>query len=285
MLPADSASAGSRREALRLVSDCASCAGLCCVLLPYAAVSGFGADKPGGTPCGHLTDGNRCGIHDRLREDGWTGCTVFECFGAGQQATQVTYAGRSWRDPATDRGEMAAVFSVLRVVHEMLWHLEEALDRSPGSALRLRYDELSALAARSPEELLALDLELLVETVGDQLGEVSARVRGVAGAVAQTPSHPPRPDLSGRDLRRTDLRHADLRGASLLGVDLRGVDLGRADLLGADLRGADLRGANLSDVLFLTAPQAAAARGDGATMLPGRLPAPAWWDPQMRAKP
>ena len=266
-------------DGLALVSDCASCAGLCCVLLPYAAVSGFGADKAGGTPCGHLTAENRCGIHDRLRQDGWTGCTVFECFGAGQQTTRVTYAGRSWRDPVTDRGEMAAVFSVLRLVHEMLWHLEEALLRSPAPALQERYDELAALAARPPQDLLALDLDPLLEAVGDQLGEASVVVRGTAAATDH-----PRADLAGRDLRTSDLRDADLRGALLLGVDLRGADLGRADLLGADLRGADLRGADASQALFLTAPQVAAARGDGATRLPPRLAAPSWWLPQVRDK-
>jgi len=249
------------------------------VLLPYAAVSGFGADKPGGTPCGHLTAQDRCGIHDRLREDGWTGCTVFECFGAGQQTTGVTYAGRSWRDAGTDRGEMAAVFSVLRLLHEMLWHLQEAALRSPTPALRERYDELVALAGHPAEDLLALDLDLLLEAVAGQLGEVSVRVRGSRAAAGTA-----RADLSGRDLRRTDLRDADLRGALLLGADLRGADLGRADLLGADLRGADLRGADASQVLFLTTPQVAAARGDEATRLPPRLTIPPWWHPQMRTR-
>ena len=80
-----------------LSSDCARCFGLCCVLLPFSASAGFGVDKPSGRPCLNLLDDDSCRIHATLREDGWPGCTVFECFGAGQQVSQVTYAGRSWR--------------------------------------------------------------------------------------------------------------------------------------------------------------------------------------------
>ena len=42
-----------------LQSDCSSCFGLCCVLLPFSAVSGFGVDKPGGRPCHHLGGDDR----------------------------------------------------------------------------------------------------------------------------------------------------------------------------------------------------------------------------------
>jgi hypothetical protein len=54
-----------------LTADCDSCFALCCVLLPFAAGSGFGLDKPGGTPCPNLADDDRCTIHATLREDGW----------------------------------------------------------------------------------------------------------------------------------------------------------------------------------------------------------------------
>jgi hypothetical protein len=56
-----------------LVADCDSCFALCCVLLPFQAASGFGIDKPGGTPCPNLADDDRCRIHATLREDGWPG--------------------------------------------------------------------------------------------------------------------------------------------------------------------------------------------------------------------
>ena len=113
-----------------LRSDCSQCFALCCVLLPFSAVSGFGVDKPGGTPVPQPLDDDRCGIHASLRADGWPGCTVFECFGAGQQVSQVTYAGVSWREQ-DNLGEMGAVLSVMRQLHEMLVHLSRSRGARP----------------------------------------------------------------------------------------------------------------------------------------------------------
>lgn len=234
------------------------------MLLPYSANAGFGADKVGGTPCVNLADDDRCTIHADLRETGWKGCTIFECFGAGQQVSQVSYQGRSWRDPSVNRGEMAAVFSAMRVIHEMLFHLEEALERQPGNASALKVRQhLEGVGNLPPEDVLALDIDDLVEEVGQVLREVSADVRGEEGTS--------RRNLMGRDLRRAGLADANLRGAHLIAADLRGVDLGLADLLGADLRDAKLHGANLSRSLFLTQPQLNAALGDADTKIPARL--------------
>lgn len=150
------------RPTLELVADCSRCSGLCCVLLPFRSADGFGADKPGGTPCSHLRPDDLCGIHDRLAESGWPGCAAYDCRGAGQQVTQVTYAGRSWREQ-DNLPEMAAVFSVMKVLHGMLLRLEG----SDAAALRAR---VLALTVGSPEELLALDLEEIDALVGEALG-------------------------------------------------------------------------------------------------------------------
>jgi hypothetical protein len=192
---------------------------------------------------------------------------VFDCFGAGQQVVQVTYAGRSWRDADVDRGEMAAVFTVVRLLHEMLAHLTEAVRRS-GRGADLRAEVLG-LVDRTPEELLALDVDELRGRVGEELRAVSAALRGDG----------PRPgdDLAGHDLRGRDLRRADLRGATLIRADLRGADLAEADLLGTDLRDADVRAARLEDALFLSQAQANSARGDARTTLPARLHRPGHW--------
>lgn len=140
----------TRRPPIELTADCSRCAGLCCVLLPFRAGDGFGADKPGGTPCSHLEADDRCGIHEQLDASGWPGCSAYDCRGAGQQVTQVTYGGRSWRDGDANLGEMAAVFSVMRVLHGMLAEL------APDSPAR---DDLAALTHGSPDELLGLDLD------------------------------------------------------------------------------------------------------------------------------
>jgi len=196
---------------------------------------------------------------------------VFDCFGAGQQLTQVTFGGRTWREGRAP--EQFAVLPVMRQLHESLWYLTEALDL-PVAALhdevRTTLARTERLTAGSPDELLALDVGAHRRAVGELLGRVIDLVRGGG------PDHR-NADLMGRDLRRRDLRGASLRGAYLIGADLRGADLGTADLLGADLRASDVRGADLSRCLFLTRPQVAAARGDMSTRLPVALERPAHW--------
>lgn len=254
-----------------LASDCARCFGLCCVLLPFSASAGFGVDKPGGRPCHHLQVDDGCGIHATLREDGWPGCTVFECFGAGQQVSQVTYAGVSWREQG-NLAEMGAVLSVMRQLHEMLVHLDEVARRSPDPTATAVRAEVEALTSADPESLLTHDVDDLHARVGALLGAASERVRS---------GWPHRRDHARADLagRRPlgDLRGATLRGAVLIRADLAGRDLTDADLLGADLRDADLRGADLAASLFLTQPQVNAARGDAATTLPAGLARPGHW--------
>ncbi|MET0788548.1 MAG: pentapeptide repeat-containing protein [Cellulomonas sp.] len=259
-----------------LRSDCARCVGLCCVALPFARSSDFAFDKPAGEPCRNLAADSRCTIHASLRERGMTGCTVYECFGAGQHVTQGTYGGRSWREHPEIRGEMFAVFPVVRHLHELLVYLADA---AALDAARPVHEEVAALAEEvarlsdaDPATILAVDVGALRGRVGPVLGRASALAR----ADRRGPEHRDA-DLVGRDLRRADLRGADLRGAYLLGADLRGADLRRADLLGADLRGARLHGADLTGALFLTPPQVASALGDATTRLPPAMAAPAHW--------
>ena len=254
-----------------LVSDCSSCSGLCCVLLPFDRRDGFGATKPGGTPCGHLAGDDTCRIHRTLRADGWPGCARFECFGAGQHVTQVTYGGSSWRDQA-DLGQMAAVLTLVRLLHEMMLHLRTAAERSPEPVQDHLLAELVALDHADPATLLTTDVDELHDRVGAALAAASARVR--AGHEGEDLA---RADLAGQELSGRDLRGASLRGALLIRTDLSRADLRDVDLLGADLRDTDVRGADLSGALFLTRPQVDAARGDAATVLPPGVARPGHW--------
>jgi hypothetical protein len=225
--------------------------------------------------CRHLQGDFRCGIHDRLRPLGMPGCTVFDCFGAGQRITEQTFGGRSWREAPELAAAQFALLPVVRQLHEMLWYLTEALSLPEAEPLhgevRAVLGRTEQLAGGTPEELSSLDVGSHRRGVGELLSQVSERVRG-GGADRRGA------DLAGRDLRRADLRGAGLRGALLIGADLRGADLHRADLLGADLRAADVRGTDLSTCLFLTQPQVSAARGDAATAIPATLRRPAHWD-------
>ncbi|MDQ1725204.1 MAG: hypothetical protein QOG52_2232 [Frankiaceae bacterium] len=278
LLTVDGGAAEGR--AVELHGDCANCFGLCCVVPAFAASADFAITKPARTPCPNLQDDFRCGVHDRLRPLGFPGCTVYDCFGAGQQVSQVTFGGVDWRAAPATAPAMYAVFPVVRQLHEFLWYVDHARTLAAAAPL---HAELSAaraglerLAAGSPDELLAVDLPGEQARVNELLLRASELARagvGVRGAKRDRRGA----DLMGAKLRAADLRGVSLRGAYLIGADLRGADLRLADLIGADLRGADLAGADLTGALFVTQPQLNAARGDVTTALPAGLTRPTHW--------
>jgi uncharacterized protein YjbI with pentapeptide repeats len=257
----------------RLRADCTRCFALCCVAPAFAASADFAIDKPAGRPCPNLRADFRCGIHDDLRERGFSGCTVYDCFGAGQQVAQVTFGGRDWRQAPGTAARMFAVFGVMRQLHELLWYLTEALAlpaaRPLHDELRRALAETERLTGGSPNDLMALDVAGHREAVNVLLLRASELARAGRDGADHRGA-----DLVGRNLRGADLRGANLRGASLIAADLRGADLRLADLTGADLRGADLRDADLTGALFLTQAQLDAARVGGRGRLnksaPGR---------------
>jgi uncharacterized protein YjbI with pentapeptide repeats len=267
----------------QLRADCSSCTGLCCVAPAFAASSDFAIDKPAGQPCPHLATDFRCGIHSELRERGFPGCTVFDCFGAGQHVTRM-FGGRDWRGGPEIAEPMFASFAVVRQLHELLWYIADAAGRdaarSVHAGLATARERTERLARSSPDELAGLDMPAYRQEVNVLLLEVSELVRadvnradvnradvnrtarrsgGRRGGPARPgrgagPNPPPadvdirpRPGAapSDPDLRSSDLTDRDLRGADLTDRDLRGADLMGRDLRGADLRGASLRGAYL----------------------------------------
>ena len=239
--------------------------------IAFGRSADFAFDKAAGEPCRHLTGDHRCSIHATLRADGMAGCTVYDCFGAGQR---VTAAGAEWcGTPASGAETVFARFRAVRDLHEILWLLAQASTYVPDGALA---DELAAARADVDDAAGDLgvgsdDVTLHRERAGSLLDEVSDRVRAPAGPDLRAQ------DLVGRSLRDRDLSRVSLRGALLLGADLSGADLDRADLLGADLRGAVLRGARLAGALFLTQAQVNAALGDARTTLPPELHRPGHW--------
>ncbi|ARI56787.1 hypothetical protein A6E92_29105 [Streptomyces sp. S8] len=261
-----------------LQADCGSCFGLCCVALPFARSADFAADKEAGTPCGNLREDFGCGIHDRLREHGYAGCTVFDCFGAGQKVSQVTFGGRGWRTEPGSARTMYEVFPVVRQLHELLRYAAEALDLPAAKAvhreLREAYARIDALTRESADTLLALDVPALRAEVNVHLLRAGELTRA---AVPGRKKNHRGADLLGARLRGAKLRGATLRGACLIAADLSGADLRQADLIGADLRDTDLCGADLTGALFLTQPQLNAARGDAATRIPAGLRRPGHW--------
>jgi uncharacterized protein YjbI with pentapeptide repeats len=264
-----------------LRADCGRCFGLCCVAPAFSASADFAIDKPAGHPCPHLQPDFRCRIHNDLRVQGFRGCAVYDCFGAGQQVSQVTFGGRDWRRDPRAATQMYELFPVMRQLHELLWYLAAALAlraaRAVHGELRHAFTATQAMTNRPADELLGLD-------TGRHRAQVNALLlRASALARAQLPGQKPDhqgSDLIGARLAGADLRGANLRGARLIGADLRHADLTLADLTGADLRGADLRGADLAQSIFVTQAQLDAAEGDTGTGLPPALTRPAHWPGQ-----
>lgn len=274
------------KNRLSLTADCENCFGLCCVALPFAASADFAIDKNAGQPCQNLQLDFRCSIHNTLRQRGFKGCTVYDCFGAGQKVSHITFGGQDWRQSPGSAKQMFEVFPIMRQLHELLWYLTEALTlqqaRPIHGALRLALDETERLTYLDPDSLLKIDMSAHRAEINALLLQTSELVR--SETLRQQKGHKSRrktygrgADLIGANLRGADLRGANLRGAYLIAADLRGADLRVADLIGADLRDADFRGANLTDSIFLTQAQLNAAKGNFDTKIPPSLSRPMHW--------
>lgn len=266
---------GDRRS---LRADCASCFALCCVAPAFSASADFAIDKEAGHACPNLQPDLRCGIHSRLGQQGFQGCAVYDCFGAGQKVSQVTFGGRDWRrDPRTAQ-QVFAVFPVMRGLHELLWYLNEALTMQPATPLHpeisLVLDQTERLTHHNADALLDVDVAAHQQDVNALLLRCSELVRAeIRGSRRDLRGA----DLVGAKLKGANLTGANLRGACLIGADLRGADLSMADVTGADFRAADVKGADLDNTIFLIQSQLDAAHGDVTTRLPTSLKRPVHW--------
>jgi len=271
-----------RREDLG--ADCANCFGLCCVALAFTKSADFPFDKDAGEPCTNLDGADGCRIHPHLRDRGFKGCTVFDCFGAGQKVSRQTFAGRSWREDDDTRTAMFGTFPIVRRLHELLWYLDEAIDLVTGAVdpapLVATFEHVRQLSDGTPAALAELD----VDAEYDAARALLVRASDIARADVATARQPrsqrrlePGADLMGCQLRGRDLSGLTLRGSIAIAADLRDARLHRCDLLGVDLRDADLSGADLTGAIYLTQMQVNSARGDAATVLPAGFERPSHW--------
>ena len=262
---------------------CEKCFGLCCVALFFSEQDGFPIDKNAGTPCPHLESNFHCDTYDSLETLGLKGCISYDCFGAGQRVSQITFCGKSWSVEHSLAQTMFEVFPIMRQLHEMCWYLTEALtlkqSLSIHSELNALLCETESVARYDALSLLAFDLTTHRTKVNTLLRETSEYVRSDAyhNAANSVKKSQTITDLAGKDLRRDDLRYADFRGVCLIAVNLEGVDLTGVNFIGADLRDANLKGANLSKSFFLTQFQINTAKGDLNTQLPLMLNRPKQW--------
>ncbi|EJP6473199.1 pentapeptide repeat-containing protein [Clostridium botulinum] len=269
-----------------LRADCKKCFGLCCIALYFSASEGFPTNKDAGKPCINLQSDFTCSVHQNLRKKGLKGCTAYDCFGAGQKVSQVTYEGHSWSEIPQSANKMFDIFLIMRQLHEMLWYLNQAFTLQTNEDIKkeicLLLDNTESLTLLDADSLLTLDVDAHRTKVNMILKNTSDLVRSKARNGKRGPSKNQKGscgslDYFGADLRKTNLRGADLRGACLIAANLKGVDLSEADLIGSDLRDADLSGANLRNSIFLTQSQINTAKGDSNTKLPKMIVRPSYW--------
>ncbi|WP_144511909.1 pentapeptide repeat-containing protein [Bacillus sp. FJAT-22090] len=269
-----------------LTADCSKCFGLCCTALNIIASSDFRLNKPAGTPCMNLQSDYSCQVHSQLREKGFKGCTVFDCLGAGQVVSQVTFNGKSWRDNPETREKMFQVFPIMEQIHEMIAYTAEALSYDIPSALSVELDQklngLRNLTKLNADELLSLDLVMYRFSLNELLTVASDTIREnaiakLSGTKKLKDFDHVRADWMGKKLKNKDLRAIDFRGAYLIASDIRNADLRAVNFIGADLRDADFSGADLSTSMFLTQMQINSAKGDVKTKLPSHIQRPSHW--------
>ena len=271
-----------RREDLG--ADCANCFGLCCVALAFAKSADFPFDKAAGEPCENLASDDACRIHPHLRDRGFKGCTVFDCFGAGQKVSRLTFSGRSWREDPQTRTAMFSTFPIVRRLHELLWYVDEAItmvqtsrDATPWL---VAFERIQQLSDRDADDLGGLDVDAEYDAVRDLLVEASGIARaGYEGRGRKRGgrSMEPGSDLTGAQLAGMDLRGLSIRGSAAIGADFSDAKMQLCDVLGVDMRDADLGGVDLRTAIYLTQMQVNSARGDSRTALPDGFDRPSHW--------
>ena len=155
-----------------LIADCENCAALCCVSFPFDAGNTFAYDKRADEPCHNLDAGHKCIIHDMRSAQGFSGCLVFDCHGAGQRVTQELFKGESWRDDPNLLAPMGRAIRKMRLMHEFLAMMVAAgkldLPDSLQTDIRLLVQTICPQTPFTPETLEQfdiVDLELRIQAV------------------------------------------------------------------------------------------------------------------------
>ena len=144
-------------------SDCSKCSGLCCTALFFSKTDGFPKDKASGQPCINLLKDYRCKIHSQLEKQKMKGCIGYDCFGAGQQVTQVIYQGQTWNDIPIQSTEIFDVFVIVFKLYQIRYYLIEAsslISAQPlKKSIQCLIEENIKMCHYRSDSILSLDLE------------------------------------------------------------------------------------------------------------------------------
>ena len=258
-------------------SDCSKCSGLCCTALFFSKIDGFPKDKVSGQPCTNLLKDYRCKIHSQLEKQKMKGCIGYDCFGAGQQVTQVIYQGQTWNDIPIQSTEIFDVFVIVFKLYQIRYYLIEAsslISAQPlKKSIQCLIEENIKMCHCCPNSILSLDLEQYRLRSNYILKHVCKLLQqSIHSEYKKIPAN-----FLGSNFKGQDMSGADLSTKLLIATNFEKSVFNGTIFLGADTRDTNFKDADLSEAVFLTQGQVNAAKGNRNTKLPYQLDYPPTW--------
>jgi len=258
-------------------SDCSKCSGLCCTALYFSKMDGFPKDKVSGQPCVNLLKDYRCKIHSQLEKQNMKGCIGYDCFGAGQQVTQVIYQGQTWNDIPNQSTEIFDVFIMVFQLYQIRYYLIEAMTlisaKPLEQSIKCLIEENIKMCHDHPQSILSLDLEQYRHRANHILKQVCKLLQqSIHSENKKVPAN-----LLGGNFKGQDMSGADLSTKLLIAANFEKSLFHGTIFLGADTRDSNFNNADLSEAVFLTQGQVNSAKGNRYTKLPYHLDYPPTW--------
>jgi uncharacterized protein YjbI with pentapeptide repeats len=258
-------------------ADCSQCSGLCCTALFFSKIDGFPENKKAGKPCINLEKNFQCKIHGELEKRKMKGCIGYDCFGAGQQVTQIIYSGQTWQNTLEQAKEIFDVYNTVFQLYHIRFFLLEAMAILPAKMLRndikLLIDENEIICNSKPGDIMKFDTENYRNRANVFLKQVCGLLqKSFCFENKKCPS-----DFLGKNFENKDLRGLDLSTKLLIAANFKNCVFDSTIFLGADTRDADFSNADLRNAVFLSQGQLNSAKGNRNAKLPKYLDYPITW--------
>lgn len=261
----------------KLKVDCSKCSGLCCTALFFSKIDGFPEDKIAGKPCNKLQKDYRCKIHMELEKCKMKGCIGYDCFGAGQQVTQVIYKGNTWQNSQEQSKEIFDVFVMVFQLYQIRYYLTEAMTVIPAKDLWSDIQNLIVenefMCNSSPDSIINIDIE-------NYRNKVNIILKQVCVSVKKCFKHSDEKRITeffGKNLKNRNMSGFDLSMKLLIAANFDSCVFDGTVFLGADTRDTNFSNADLREAVFLTQGQINSAKGNRNTKLPKHLDYPVTW--------
>lgn len=255
----------------QLQIKCEACSGLCCYALYLCIGESFAIEKKAGTPCLHLQSDFRCDCYPSLHQQHMKGCTIYDCFGAGQYVTQVLYKQDTWQSKPSLKTEVCKTFPLVLQLHQILYYLVLATMLQKAQPYK---DELQ----QAIEHVLQLRLHPSAQDITLFQTQANCILKKISKDIhEQYPSAKRHATAIAKNFKGSDLSGYDFTMSTMIAANLTGCNVTNANFLGADMRDVNIANTDMSKALFLTQIQLNSAIGNGNTIIPTHLTIPKNW--------